>query len=61
MENFLASIGMPKNFEELGAKEEDIEKLAHACVYGDGTGTGEIVGFMTLNQKDVEEIYKLML
>ncbi|MEI3218807.1 MAG: iron-containing alcohol dehydrogenase [Lachnoclostridium sp.] len=31
LRSFLISIGMPKNFEELGAKEEDIEKLAHTC------------------------------
>lgn len=28
LRNFLISIGMPKNFAELGAKEENIEKLA---------------------------------
>ena len=27
LRNFLISIGMPKNFEELGAKEEDIPVL----------------------------------
>ena len=39
LRNFLNSIGMPKNFEELGAKEEDIERLARAACYGD-TRTG---------------------
>ena len=61
LQKFLKSIGMPSNFEELGAKEEDIEALAHTCVYADGAGSGQISGFMTLNQKDVEKIYKLML
>ena len=61
LRNFLISIGMPKNFEELGGKEEDIEKLAYTCVYGDGSGSGEISGFTTLNQKDIEAIYRLML
>ena len=28
LKNFLKSIGMPGNFAELGAKEEDIEKMA---------------------------------
>lgn len=61
LRSFLISIGMPKNFEELGAKAEDIEKLAYTCCYGDGSGSGSISGFTTLSQKDVEEIYKLML
>ena len=49
-----------KNFEELGAKEEDIEKLAYNCCYGD-VEDGTTGGFVTLNQKDVENIYRLML
>lgn len=61
LRNFLISIGMPKNFEELGAKEEDIEKLAHTCCYGDGSGSGKVYGFTVLEQKDVEAIYRLML
>ena len=60
LRNFLISIGMPKNFAELGAKEEDIEKLAHTCCYGD-VNTGTVEGFATLDQKDVENIYKLMV
>lgn len=61
LRNFLISIGMPKNFAELGAKEEDIEKMAHTCCYGDGSGSGAIYGFTKLEQKDVEAIYRLML
>lgn len=61
LRNFLISIGMPKNFEELGAKEEDIEKLAYTCCYGKGNEGGKIGGFVTLEQKDVEAIYRLML
>ena len=60
LRNFLISIGMPKNFAEIGAKEEDIEKLAHTCCYGD-VNTGTVEGFATLDQKDVENIYKLMV
>lgn len=60
LRRFLISIGMPKNFEELGAKEEDIEKLAYSACYGNGR-TGTIGGFVSLNQKDVENIYRLML
>lgn len=60
LRSFLISIGMPKNFEELGAKEEDIEKLAHTACYGNG-GDGTLGGFVKLSQKDVEAIYRLML
>lgn len=61
LRSFLISIGMPRNFEELGAKEEDIEKMAYTCCYGKGNESGMIGGFVPLNQKDVEEIYKLMI
>ncbi len=61
LQDFLISIGMPKNFEELGAKEEDIEALAHTCCYGSEGANGTISGFTTLDQKDVEAIYRLML
>ena len=61
LRSFLISIGMPKNFEELGAKEEDIEKLAYTCCYGKGNEGGKIGGFVSLEQKDVEAIYKLMV
>lgn len=60
LRNFLNSIGMPKNFEELGAKEEDIERLARAACYGD-TRTGAIGGFVELHEEDVANIYRLML
>ncbi len=58
--NFLISIGMPKNFEELGAKEEDIPKLVDILCYGDGRG-GSISGFVTLNEEDCTKIYKMMV
>ena len=61
LRSFLISIGMPKNFEELGAKEEDIEKLAYTCCYGRGDEGGRAGGFVSLEQKDVEAIYRLML
>lgn len=64
LRNFLISIGMPKNFEELGAKEEDIPKLAHIACFGkDGKGdeNGKIGGFVTLDEEDVKAIYKLMV
>ena len=52
---FLKSIGMPINFEELGAKEEDIPVLVEKFGIGDGR-TG---GFLKLNKDDITKIYKL--
>lgn len=60
LRSFLISIGMPKSFAELGAKEEDIERMAHCACHGDAR-TGSIGGFVSLNQQDVENIYRLML
>jgi alcohol dehydrogenase YqhD (iron-dependent ADH family) len=60
LKQFLKSIGMPSNFAELGAKEEDIEKMAHSACYGDGRG-GTVGGFVKLNETDVTNIYRLML
>lgn len=58
--SFLISIGMPKNFKELGAKEEDIPKLVEVLCRGDGR-TGSISGFVTLNEDDCAKIYKMMV
>ncbi|MBO4689216.1 MAG: iron-containing alcohol dehydrogenase [Clostridiales bacterium] len=58
--NYLISIGMPKNFEELGAKEEDIPKLVDVLLHGNG-GNGTISGFMTLGEEDCTKIYQLMV
>ena len=58
--NFLTSIGMPATFAELGAKEEDIPKLAHMAAYGDGR-TGHLGGIVSLSEEDIANIYRLML
>ena len=50
---FLHSIGMPINFAELGAKEEDIPKLVEKLNPGDGWG------FVPLKAKDVTAIYTI--
>jgi alcohol dehydrogenase len=60
LKRFLKSIGMPLTFAELGAKEEDIEKMAHTACYGNGN-KGTIGGFVKLDEKDVINIYRLML
>ncbi len=60
LENFLKGIGMPLNFEELGAKEEDIPTLVKALCYGDGR-EGSISGFVTLDENDCTKIYQMMV
>ena len=60
MRRFFISIGMPKNFAELGAREEDIPKLVEALCRGDGRN-GSISGFVTLNEEDCTRIYQMMV
>jgi hypothetical protein len=57
---FLSSIGMPRNFDELGAKLEDIPVLVTALCRGDGR-PGSISGFVTLDEDDCDKIYRLMV
>lgn len=52
---FLHDIGMPINFEELGAKEEDIPVLVEKF----GLGDGKTGGFVPLSSDDVAEIYRI--
>jgi alcohol dehydrogenase len=58
LKQFLTSIGMPINFKELGAKEEDIPKMVEKLGLGEH---GTIGSFVKLTSKDVEEIYRLAL
>ena len=58
--SFLISIGMPRNFAELGAKEADIPTLVKQLCRGDGR-SGYIEGFVKLDEKDCAEIYRMML
>ena len=60
LRSFLISLGMPKNFAEIGAKEEDIPQLVDVLCNGNGR-TGTLNGFVTLNEEDCTAIYKLML
>ncbi|MDR0918014.1 MAG: iron-containing alcohol dehydrogenase [Oscillospiraceae bacterium] len=55
---FLSSIGMPINFEQLGAKAEDIPLLVKKFGLVENETTG---GFYNLNSKDVENIYNTAL
>lgn len=52
---FLVSIGMPINFEQLGAKREDIPKLVETFGIGDGVRGG----FMELKKEDIIKIYEI--
>ncbi len=53
---FLSSIGMPINFEQLGAKEQDIPVLVEKFGLGEDGRTG---GFVSLSSADVAEIYRI--
>ncbi len=52
---FLHEIGMPINFAELGAKEDDIPVLVEKF----GLGDGKTGGFVALSSEDVAEIYRI--
>lgn len=60
LRNFLKSIGMPQTLAELGGKEEDIPYLAHTAAFGNGN-QGTMGSFVVLQEKDMENIYKLMV
>lgn len=47
---------MPVNFEEIGAKAEDIPTLVEKFGLGEDGRTG---GFVSLSSKDVEAIYNI--
>ncbi|MBR6069282.1 MAG: iron-containing alcohol dehydrogenase [Ruminococcus sp.] len=53
--SFLHSIGMPVNFAELGAREEDIPALVEKF----GIGGGRTGGFVHLSAEDIAEIYRI--
>ena len=52
---FLHNIGMPINFAELGAKEDDIPAL----VEKHGVGDGRTGGFVALSADDIANIYRI--
>lgn len=60
LRNFLISIGMPKNFDELGARKEDIPKLVEMLCRGDGRN-GTVSGFLTLDENECKKIYEMMV
>lgn len=54
-EQFVASIGMPTRFSQLGAKAEDIPLLVKTLGLGDKT----LGNFVKLREEDVKKIYEL--
>ena len=56
IKDFFTSIGLPINFEELGAKAEDIEKLTDMVMFNQGESFG---GFKKLFRDDAKAIYTL--
>ena len=60
LENFLYRIGMPGNLEDLGGDADDIPKLVNTLCRTSGRN-GSISGFVTLNEEDCTNIYKLMI
>lgn len=52
---FLVDIGMPINFEQLGAKAEDIPALVDKL----GIGDGKTGGYVALDKAAVTEIYEI--
>lgn len=57
---FLIDLGMPKNFEELGAKEEDIPTLVRMLCHGTRRD-GNLYGFVKLTEEDCTNIYRMMV
>ena len=57
---FLTSLGMPRNFADLGADPADIPELVRVLCRGNGRN-GAISGFVTLTEEDCANIYRLMV
>lgn len=58
LQDFWESIGLPVNFEKLGAKKEDIPHIVNILKLNTG---GTFSSFMKLNMEDAEKIYNLAL
>jgi alcohol dehydrogenase YqhD (iron-dependent ADH family) len=56
LKDFFSSIGLPVNFEQLGAKKEDIDKLIHTLQINSG---GTLGRFRQLDMEDARAIYEL--
>jgi alcohol dehydrogenase YqhD (iron-dependent ADH family) len=58
LKNFFSSLGLPVNFEQLGAKKEDIERLVHTLQINSGKTFGN---FRKLDMTDARLIYELAI
>ena len=58
LEDFFTSIGLPINFDQLGAKEEDIPFIVKNIGLGE---EGTLGSFVKLKNEDIEKIYRLAL
>jgi alcohol dehydrogenase YqhD (iron-dependent ADH family) len=56
LKDFFASLGLPVNFEQLGAKTTDVDRLIETLRINQGETFG---GFQKLNIKDARAIYRL--
>ncbi len=56
LESFFKEIGMPTSFAEIGAKEEDIDKLIEKLRINNGDKLG---AFKVITMEDAKNIYKL--
>ena len=56
LQDFFTSIGLPINFEQLGAKEEDIDQLVETLTFNCG---GSLGNFRKLDMKDARAIYEI--
>jgi len=57
---FLAALGMPTTLAEIGAGPDDIGAMAHETCCSGGR-TGEVGGFVSLDEEDVRRILELSL
>lgn len=56
-EQFIASIGMPIRFSQLGAKADDIQTMVQTI----GLGENTMGSFIKLTQEDIRKIYELAI
>jgi len=56
IKNFFTSIGLPINFEQLGAKREDIDKMVDVLAIANPEYIG---GFVKLGRDDWKKIYEI--
>ena len=56
LKDFFSSLGLPVNFEQLGAKASDIEKLIETLKINSG---GQLGNFRKLDMDDARTIYKI--